>query len=127
MQSVTLNQSDWIRDCIRASTDDSFFEVFRQSESFQRVTEGSLTEWGEYHLTQLLKYPLFHSILDSCVRQDLIGSPLKQILFQVAEKQHRISPTSLRYLRNSFNILELFGNALGNCAIHEIGGGMVVT
>jgi len=121
----------WIDACKDAIQN---LNYFRSTPEFQLVIEGTPKLWGEYHLKNLLNNQLFIRALSDLEEMDLFGLAFrdtcydKRIEFKTKDStgihNHCLTPTALRYARNTINILEIFGTSLpANFSIYEIGGG----
>jgi putative sugar O-methyltransferase len=105
--------------CKLAATDDSFFNRFKQDGRYRQILEHvSLDEAIQYTKefcvsnSEVLKY------LDKFKENDLYGSP---DLYDF-DGLGKISPTTIRYIKNTFDIVKNFDiSSIKN--IVEIGGG----
>ena len=59
-ESVTANIPTWGIECQRAAQDDEFFKIFRRSEIFLQVIEGTSLIGGLSNLRRLLKDSNFY-------------------------------------------------------------------
>lgn len=105
--------------CKLASTDESFFKRFKQDGRYRQILEHvSLDEAVQYTKefavsnSEVLKY------LDKFKENDAYGNPDLYQFDQLGE----ISPTTIRYIKNTFDIIKNFdSSSIKN--IVEIGGG----
>ena len=126
------DNSDWHNACQNAVND---FANFRTSPEFQKIIEGTPVSWGEYHLVDLIENPNFRSIVEDLDMMDLLGLNFRNNVYKKVisfhlndksgiKKKYHLTPTALRYARNSFNLIKFFGkNALNFIDVYEIGGG----
>lgn len=123
-ESVTANIPTWGIECQRAAQDDEFFKIFRRSEIFLQVIEGTSLIGGLSNLRRLLKDSNFLSSLKEIQKSDYFGGPLNLIEFFDADGfQAYLTPTTIRYANNACNVLTLFGKQIFENEIYEIGGG----
>ncbi len=126
------DHNDWRNACQNAVTN---FENFRATPEFQITIEGTPVKWGEYHLANLIKNPNFQSVVEDLDKMDLCGLSFrnngykKVVSFQLtnsddSKKTFKLTPTALRYARNSLNLIKLFGEkTLNSINVYEVGGG----
>jgi putative sugar O-methyltransferase len=118
-----VNQSmidNYLQACREFASDNEAFATFKQDPRYTSVLE-HLTE-ADAHLyfsEMKSKESLNKTILDSIRKNDLYGSPM---LFNHSELG-TISPTTVRYLKNSLDIISYFEEQLPPRKILEIGGG----
>jgi len=132
MQGETrTSEQEWVNACKDAIGN---LDYFRLSPAFQRVVEGTPTPWGRFHLTKLINRDLFVNALDDLEQMDLLGmksrnsSYDKRVEFKVQNsdgtRNHCLTPTALRYARNTINILDIFSKDCSSpISVYEIGGG----
>lgn len=122
LQSITGQQNDWVDNCPIFVKDENFL-TFRSHPTMLRVVEGSPVSVGRWHLRRLLKNPLFHLFVDKFSSSDTVGSPKNLIKFKSKNRKIEMNPTTLRYVNNLMNLIELFGVDISSKTIVEIGGG----
>jgi hypothetical protein len=81
--TVTANELDWGAACIAAAQEDEKFLIFRSSEAFLRVIEGSPKQAGYWNLKRLLGSQLFKTTLPLLQLNDAVGLPSNLISFKV--------------------------------------------
>jgi hypothetical protein len=122
-ESVTGNIPDWSFECKVAATLTGFIS-FREKQIFLEVVEGTPFHGGLYNLKRLLKDSNFIKSLPDIAMSDQYGNPANKIEFTDYENRvWHLNPTTLRYANNACNVLRLFGGAIANLNVYEIGGG----
>jgi putative sugar O-methyltransferase len=101
--------------CKRAATDDNFFYIFKRDPWYRKILEHVSFEDGKKYLDST-NIDYIHK-LEEIKQNDQIGSPFTFDYSKVGT----ISPTTLRYLKNTSDIINKFGTNLKS--IVEIGGG----
>jgi len=101
--------------CKRAAVDDNFFSVFKRDGGYRHVLEHVPPEEGQKYL-DAIKID-YEDKLEEIKENDKLGSPYT---FEYP-KVGVISPTTLRYIKNSSDIVNKFGTDIKS--IVEIGGG----
>ena len=71
----------------------------------------------------IIKNKYFLKTLPKIVKSDLYGCPEELIKFNINAKKYFISPTTIRYSKNSLNLINFFTKEIFNSNIFEIGGG----
>lgn len=105
----------YLSSCKRAATDDNFFSVFKRDPGYRHVLEHVPFEEGQKYLDAIkIDYA---DRLDEIKENDSLGSPL---VFEYPNVGV-ISPTTLRYIKNTSDIVTKFGTDIKS--IVEIGGG----
>ena len=116
--SWTLQESavaPYLQACMAAARSSDFFRGFKRNPAYRHVLEHVSYEEGSKYLDEIdLDYS---SKLDEIKENDTLGDPItcdyKGIGF--------ISPTTVRYLKNTSDIVNKFGTSFNS--IVEIGGG----
>lgn len=101
--------------CARAAHDDQFFNTFKQSGYYRPILEHVSRDMGAQYLNDTKIE--FLDKLELIKQNDTQGSPETHYYPVVGE----ISPTTLRYLKHTSDIITHFGSDLKT--IVEIGGG----
>lgn len=106
--------------CLQAATNAEVFLNFKRSPLYQPILEHVGYNQGlEYLQIIEKKYAYILNHIDVCRENDIFGNP---IIFDYGSIIGEISPTTLRYMKVSGDLIALFGN-LKNKKIVEIGGG----
>ncbi|MBS0620549.1 MAG: putative sugar O-methyltransferase [Verrucomicrobia bacterium] len=106
--------------CQRAADNSEVFASFRQSSTYQAILEHVGFECGRMYLDIILKQsPEFLDQIDRFRTNDTIGGPATYYYDETGV----ISPTTLRYVKVASDLKLLFGDALYDSSIIEIGGG----
>lgn len=124
--SVSGSMENWISSCLLAAKDDTAFSTFRRDPVFMLVIEGTPLVAGQQLLKRCGKEEIFWELLPQISKSDEIGSPLVQMtIHSEAQKNSsfHISPTTMRYVNNSMNMMRCFGSESLESDIIEIGGG----
>jgi putative sugar O-methyltransferase len=101
--------------CLRAASDSKYFETFKCDSSYRHVLEHIPFEEGEKYLNAIqIEY---EDKLEEIKQNDKFGSPYTFDYPKVGN----ISPTTIRYIKNTSDIVSKFGTNLKS--IVEIGGG----
>jgi len=131
-ETVSAQESDWIKACLDAAEKDEVYRIFRSTDALIRVIEGTPRVGGIWNLRRLLKNPLFLHALPNIQTSDTIGLPLNMIDFQAPididngdSIQYSLTPITIRYANNAANCISLFGQDVLKDAerIQEIGSG----
>lgn len=105
----------YLSSCKRAALDDRFFSVFKRDPGYRHVLEHVPFEEGQKYLDAIeIDYA---DKLNEIKENDRLGSPF---VFEYPNVGV-ISPTTLRYIKNSSDIVGKFGTDIKS--IVEIGGG----
>lgn len=116
---ISNNISSYLSSCREAATNENIFNNFKQDGRYRQILEHvSHEEAGQY--LQELKVPISDVLqhLDFFKENDKYGNP---DLFEY-DSLGTISPTTIRYIKNTFDICSYFDkNQIKN--IVEIGGG----
>ena len=101
--------------CNYAANSDEFFKQFKSHPAYRHVLEHVSFEEGQQYLKEIdIDYL---DKLDEVKENDSLGSPVTYEYPSVGE----ISPTTIRYIKNTSDIINKFGNSFDS--IVEIGGG----
>lgn len=114
----------WKKNCILFAETDSF-NSFRSFPILIHIADGIPSRAGKWYLRRLKRNKLFRQYIDKFITSDLIGSPKNKIKFRFKNslKNFEISPLTLRFINNIFNIIEIFGDDILTGTIAEIGAG----
>jgi len=113
-----INASDadrYLNVCKLAATTDEYFLNFKSNSDYNRILEHVSFELGQKYLDEVCID--YENKLDEIKENDIFGSPVTYNY----EKVGNISPTTLRYLKNTSDIVSKFGVDIKS--IIEIGGG----
>jgi putative sugar O-methyltransferase len=116
---ISNNTSSYLSSCREAATNENLFNNFKQDNRYRQILEHVSHEESEQYL-QELKVPISDVLqyLDFFKENDKYGNP---DLFEY-DSLGTISPTTIRYIKNTFDICSHFDkNQIKN--IVEIGGG----
>ena len=101
--------------CNYAANSDEFFKQFKSHPAYRHVLEHVSFEEGQQYLKEIdIDYL---DKLDEVKENDSLGSPVIYEYPSVGE----ISPTTIRYIKNTSDIINKFGKSFDS--IVEIGGG----
>ena len=101
--------------CNYAANSDEFFKQFKSHPAYRHVLEHVSFEEGQQYLKEIdIDYL---DKLDEVKENDSLGSPVIYEYPSVGE----ISPTTIRYIKNTSDIINKFGTSFDS--IVEIGGG----
>ena len=101
--------------CNYAANSDEFFKQFKSHPAYRHVLEHVSYEEGQQYLKEIdIDYL---GKLDEIKENDSLGSPATYEYPSVGE----ISPTTIRYIKNTSDIINKFGTSFNT--IVEIGGG----
>lgn len=124
--SASGKQNDWISVCA-SMVEDASFAKFRSNDVMCSIVEGSPKRAGQWNLRRLRRNIFFRDYVTKFSTSDKFGKPKNLIKFKCNKEYFEMSPTTLRYVNNIMNIIDLFGkNALipsNENIIVEIGGG----
>lgn len=116
---ISNNISSYLSSCRESATNENLFNNFKQDSRYRQILEHVSHEEAEQYL-QELTVPILEVLkyLDSFKDNDKYGNP---VLFEY-DNLGIISPTTIRYIKNTFDIATYFDNEkIKN--IVEIGGG----
>jgi len=120
--SASGKQDDWIDLCPQFAKDE-MFQSFRSHPTMLRVVEGTPIIAGKWNLRRLKTSPLFNRFADKFSKSDKVGSPKELVCFNLHGRSIAMSPTTIRYVNNLMNLVELFNLDILLREIVEIGGG----
>jgi hypothetical protein len=101
--------------CKLAAQNDEYFATFKSNPAYRHVLEHVSFEEGVQYLNEIKIEYL--DKLEEIKENDLYGSPVRYDYNNIGE----ISPTTIRYIKNTSDIITKFGNNFNS--IVEIGGG----
>lgn len=106
--------------CLEASKNDDVFNNFKSIQDYTNVLEHCTKDQGVYYINQIekLSKESFISNLDKLKENDLYGNP---VVYNYPE-YGKFSPTTLRYIKNCFEMASLVGETEISKVV-EIGGG----
>ncbi|OYQ32846.1 hypothetical protein CHU95_19085 [Niveispirillum lacus] len=111
--------SDYRKLCAEAAEKDSIFATFRNHPVYTSIVETVNGEAGaQYATVAINRFPIIAKHLDELRRNDLHGGPQ---MFRYSDIG-AFSPTTLRYIKFSVDMREMFGD-LDGMRIAEIGIG----
>ena len=111
-----LSAQLYLNACVHAAYSKYSFERFKSNTDYTAVLEHVGYEEGEQYLNEI-HLDNFFDKLDEVKKNDSIGQPNTYEYQKVGE----MSPTTLRYLKNTSDIFNKFGSSFDS--IVEIGGG----
>ena len=105
--------------CSQASIDDNIFSIFKSIEAYKIVLEHVSTQQGRYYFSMIEQMTdSLYENLESFKENDNYGQPTLSNFTGIGN----ISPTTLRYIKNTFEIDSLVkGDTVSR--IVEVGGG----
>jgi putative sugar O-methyltransferase len=104
--------------CLKASIHQRIFNTFRRNLIYQQILEHLNHSQGLAYLNEIKKDPEFIKKIESFKRNDLYGGAELSKYDGIGD----ISPSTLRYVKVYFDLINLFGS-LDNLNICEIGVG----
>lgn len=112
---------EYLRACTEAVEDDSAFEVFKSNPEYTTILEHVLKDQGQSYLNMAreMNEEAFEDNLAGFRENDRYGSPNTQVYPGI---EGQISPTTLRYIKNTFEIAFMV-NESPISRIVEVGGG----
>lgn len=137
MQSITLKNSTnglhknsasggyeaWREVCRKAASDDEAFNKFRNNDIVKLIIDGYPPHAAWEYLISIRNKPYFREIIRRWHESDSICSPQTKIKFTLKNKDFSLSPATGRYIRNVYNLIEIFGKDILQGVICEIGAG----
>ena len=122
--SISGQDEQWIKDCLAFAKGDSF-DIFRSHPTVCRIVEGSPIRAGKWNLRRLRNNKLFHTMAKKFSTSDTVGGPKNIINFRLSGDEINLNPTTLRYINNIFNLVDIFGVDIfaSRNIIVEIGAG----
>lgn len=122
-KSWDVNQNmidNYLTACKEFVEDNSKFNTFKQDPRYTPVLEHVTKEQSDVYISKLKSKDLItKSVLTSVKQNDKYGSPTTYNYDFFEE----ISPTTIRYIKNSLDILDHFGKDVEYKKVLEIGGG----
>lgn len=106
--STSGSEDDWVSYGPKFA-EDGLFPTFRSHPTMLRVVEGSPARAGKWNLRRLKSNKLFGLFVEKFSTSDFVGAPKNLIYFNFRGKNMSMNPTTLRYVNNLMNMLELFG------------------
>ncbi|MBU1203293.1 hypothetical protein KKH39_04615 [Patescibacteria group bacterium] len=106
--SISGQDDQWIKDCQEFADNDSFKE-FRNHPTVCRIVEGSPIRAGKWNLRRLRRNEVFHMMARKFSTSDIVGNPKNLICLKLRGNKINFNPTTLRYINNIFNLMDLFG------------------
>ena len=111
-------EGNYLRACREASLSELEFARFKKNSSYQVILEHLSREDGEYYLSCIGDSEILSSNLKAFSENDLYGGADVQEYAGVS-----LSPSTIKYIKNSLDILSLVGEGVHLGRIVEIGGG----
>ncbi len=105
--------------CLEACEDDEVFKTFKTDSRYTPVLEHVCPEEGEKYIEGILQYDLDVDLIDLFKENDKLGG--SQVV-EYGDPFGKISPSTLRYIKNTLDIAHFVGEGEIN-KIVEIGGG----
>lgn len=114
-----VDSDNYIETCKKISENDSEFENFKSNSNYQVILEHVDENLGFQYYNHILQTDesIFNEYFDRFCENDLIGDP-----FLPLYGGKRISPTTLRYIKNCFDLSSLCGDYEIKKVV-EVGGG----
>lgn len=112
---------NYINKCQLFASNDELFNNFRMDSDYQKILEGGEIVVGDMAIHNIINKNKFNSLtqhLKEFKENDIYGNPI----LREYDKLGYISPTTLRYINTSFDVLHLMGNESPKTII-EVGGG----
>ncbi len=113
---ISNNIGEYLNSCRDAALDNRYFNQFKQDPRYRQILEHVSFEEASQYASQLPVKSVLES-LDRFKENDKYGNPDIHEFDNLGE----VSPTTVRYIKNTFDIINRFGTDIGN--IVEIGGG----
>jgi len=111
--------SSYAEICREAFESDKVFKTFKQDSRYTPVLEHISIEHGQDYLNGILAYDIDANLVKKFKENDIQGSPT---LFDYGSPFGKVSPSTLRYVKNTLDIALFVGEGELN-KIAEIGGG----
>ena len=105
--------------CREAVEDDKVFAKFKQDPRYTAILEHVSPEHGGRYIERIMEYELNDEMIDEFKDNDDLGGANR---VDYGEPFGKVSPSTLRYVRNALDISYFFGEGELN-KIVEIGGG----
>lgn len=110
----------YLRACSDFVRDNELFNNFKQDSRYTAVLEHVSKEESELYISEMkLRTIVTDDVLESVKENDKYGSPT----LVDYEQFGKVSPSTIRYLKNSLDIVNQFGQDFSGGNILEIGGG----
>ena len=116
---TTEDTTPYAEICREAVEDDKVFAKFKQDPRYTAILEHVSPEHGGRYIEHILEYELNDEMIDEFKDNDDLGGPNR---VDYGEPFGKVSPSTLRYIRNALDISYFFGEGELN-KIVEIGGG----
>lgn len=120
--SVVSSIKEWAAECRKANNNE-YFNSFRRQSIFKKIIEGQPKYSGLGNLKSIISNKYFQQTLAKIEKSDLYGNPENLIEFYLKGKKHFLTPTTIRYTKNTINLINFFSEEIFNQNIFEIGGG----
>lgn len=113
--------TDYLGACKRFCRNDSEFDNFKRDRAYRVILEHTTQDGGQIFINQMKNLSsLTEDVVQRVKQNDIYGNP--EIFSYDVFGQ--ISPSTLRYVKNSLDLLEFFGENVNDVQnIVEIGGG----
>jgi len=116
---TTEDTTPYAEICREAVEDDKVFAKFKQDPRYTAILEHVSPEHGGRYIEHILEYELNDEMIDEFKDNDDLGGSNR---VDYGEPFGKVSPSTLRYIRNALDISYFFGEGELN-KIVEIGGG----
>ena len=116
---TTQDTTPYAEICREAVEDDKVFAKFKQDPRYTAILEHVSPEHGGRYIEHILEYELNDEMIDEFKDNDDLGGANR---VDYGEPFGKVSPSTLRYVRNALDISYFFGEGELN-KIVEIGGG----
>lgn len=113
---ISNNVGEYLNSCRDAALDNRYFNQFKQDPRYRQILEHVSFEEASMYASKLPIEEVLKN-LNKFKENDNYGNPDIHEFDDLGE----VSPTTVRYIKNTFDIINHFGSDIGN--IVEIGGG----
>tara|TARA_B100001094_G_scaffold107015_1_gene102976 strand:+ start:4650 stop:5417 length:768 start_codon:yes stop_codon:yes gene_type:complete len=113
---ISNNVGEYLNSCRDAALDNRYFNQFKQDPRYRQILEHVSFEEASMYASKLPIEEVLKN-LNKFKENDNYGNPDIHEFDDLGE----VSPTTVRYIKNTFDIINRFGSDIGN--IVEIGGG----
>lgn len=113
---ISNNVGEYLNSCRDAALDNRYFNQFKQDPRYRQILEHVSFEEASMYASKLPIEEVLKN-LSKFKENDNYGNPDIHEFDNLGE----VSPTTVRYIKNTFDIINRFGSNIGN--IVEIGGG----
>lgn len=113
---ISNDISEYLNSCRDAALDNRYFNQFKQDPRYRQILEHVSFEEASQYVSQLPIESVLET-LDRFKENDKYGNPDIHEFDNLGE----VSPTTVRYIKNTFDITNRFGTDIAN--VVEIGGG----